>query len=95
MILWGLSFFFGCRHLSYVNSNLYANGELLKVEAGIHPETGQSNQLQAAASSGIREAMEYNSSNANKFGHLQFKFLVLGSISYILWHILEMVLRTL
>ena len=28
VLSWCLSFFFGCRHLAYVNSTLYANAEL-------------------------------------------------------------------
>lgn len=31
VLAWGLSFFFGCLHLGYVVSNLYANAELLRV----------------------------------------------------------------
>ena len=38
VLCWGLSFFFGCRHLEYVSSNLYANAEFLKVQSGEHPE---------------------------------------------------------
>ena len=58
---WGLSFFFGCRHLAYVSSGLYANAKLLKIERGAHLEVGQHPQIVAAASEGIRSAVEFNS----------------------------------
>jgi hypothetical protein len=37
VLAWALSFFFGCRHTAYVNSTLYANAEMLRVESGWHP----------------------------------------------------------
>jgi len=90
---WGLSFFFGCRHLAYVNSTLYANAELLRVDSGQYPEVGAHPQMMAAASEGIRRAIETNSERANRLGHLQFRFLIAGAVLYIVWHILEMYLR--
>ncbi len=92
VLSWGLSFFFGCRHLAYVNSTLYANAELLKVESGEHPEFGGDPQMMAAASEGIRQAIESNSDRANRLGHLQFRFLIAGAVLYIAWHALEMCL---
>src|SRR5258706_3491162 len=58
VVLWGLSFFFGCKHLGYAESTLFANSVLLKVEAGRHPQVGGHPQLMSAASEGIREAIE-------------------------------------
>ncbi len=95
VLCWGLSFFFGCRHLAYVGSTLYANAELLRVEGGQHPEVGRHPQMMAAASEGIRQAIEDNSNRANRLGHMQFRFLIAGAILYVGWHILEMWLRSL
>ena len=94
VLCWGLSFYFGCRHLAYVNSSLYSNAELLKIEAGHHPEIGTHVQLMAAASQGIRSALESNANRANRLGHMQFRFLIAGAVLYIGWHVLEMWLRT-
>lgn len=52
VLCWGLSFFFGCRHLAYVSSTLYANAELLKVEGGQHPEVGRHPQLRTGRERG-------------------------------------------
>jgi hypothetical protein len=94
VICWGLSFFFGCRQLAYVSSTLYANAELLKVESGKHKQVGDHPQRMAAASEGIRQAIEDNSNRANRLAHMQFRFLIAGAIMYIAWHVLKMYLRT-
>jgi len=94
VVCWGLSFFFGCRNLAYVSSSLYANAELFRVQRGEHPLIGHHPDKIAAGSEGIREAIEYNSHWANRFGHWQFRFLVAGAVFYIAWHVLEMFLRS-
>jgi len=95
LVLWGLSFFFGCRHLNYVSSTLFANAELLRVERGEHPKTGTHPGLISAASEGIRSAIEYNSNRANRLARLQFAFFVAGALAYVAWHLLEMYARKL
>lgn len=92
--LWALSFFFGCRHLAYIESTLFANAALLKVEAGEHPQVGSHPELMAIASDGIRKAIESNSNWASRFARWQFKCLLLGAISYLGWHVFEMWLRS-
>jgi hypothetical protein len=93
-VLWGLSFFFGCRHLAYVTSTLFANAALLQVQAGEHPLAGTHPQQVAAATEGVRAAIESNSNKANTFARLQFGALILGSVCYLGWHVYEMWLRS-
>lgn len=95
VIFWSLSFYCGCRNIQYTNSNMFANFELLKVEAGEHPEVLQNQQYIQLASDGIRQAMESNSGILSSYGFWQFRFLVLGSVSFIVWHLLEMAVRTI
>lgn len=87
VLCWGLSFFFGCRHLGYVNSSVYANLELIRVQRGDHPETGQHPQMIQAVSEGIHNALEFNSTRANALGHWQFRLLIAGALFYIEWHV--------
>ena len=94
VLLWALSFFFGCRHLNYVEATLYANMDLLKVQAGMHPEVGAHPQMQAAAAEGIRSAMGTNSIRSARFADWQFRFFVLGAVFFIAWHVVGMYLRT-
>jgi len=95
VICWGFSFYYGCRHLNYVSSNLYANIDLLKVERGIHPDVGQHPEKMIAASQGIRQAFENNSDKASKLAINQFNLLISGAIFYLIWHTIEMVVRTI
>ena len=93
VLCWGLSFFFGCRNREYYNSTLYANGELIEVQNGQHNEVGNNPLLIQAASKGIKEAMEFNSKKISSFGKLQMRMFILGTLSYIVWHVLEMYLH--
>lgn len=93
VLCWGFSFYFGCRHLRYVGSNLYANMDLLRAEKGIHPSVGADPQLIQAASEGIRSAMESNSNRANRLAIWQFRLLILGAVLYLVWHIIGMIIR--
>lgn len=94
VLSWSLSFFFGCRHLAYVSSILHANYSLLQVQLGEHPEVGLSPERQQAAAAGIRSAMESNSKRAHGHARRQFSFLVVGAAMYVIWHVIEMALRS-
>ncbi|WP_022958089.1 hypothetical protein [Spongiibacter tropicus] len=94
LLFWGLSFYLSCKNLAYVNSTLFANYELLRVENGRYPELSGHPQMVQAASEGIRGAIKNNSDTANQLGHWQFRMLITGSVSYIVWHVIEMWLRT-
>lgn len=91
ILCWGVSFFCGCKHIAYINSNLYANMELLRVESGEHPKLrGYGPDGIAAASEGIRLAFDSNSEKASSFANWQFRLLVWGGLFYMAWHLLSM-----
>jgi len=94
VVAWGHSFFCGCRHLQYVSSNLYANLELFRVQAGEHSMLGEHPEKIEAGSVGIRLAMESNSERGSVFARWQFRFLVSGAILYLVWHVTGMYLRS-
>jgi hypothetical protein len=94
VVLWGLSFFFGCRHLVYISSNLYANSALFQVARGEHRAAGTHPQMIAETSQVIVQAIESNNRKASRFAKWQFELLVAGAIAYVVWHVLEMYLRT-
>jgi hypothetical protein len=95
VLCWGLSFFCGARNLGYVNATLYANLALLRVESGSDSVVGQHPEMIQAASEGIRQAVESNSKWANRYAKAQFRLLVGGAVLYVVWHVLEMWLRTI
>ena len=94
VVCWGLSFYFGCRHLHYVHSVIYANMAALQVQAGTHPGVPNNPEYRSAALEGINQAMESNSNRANKHAHLQFRLLIAGAVLFVVWHVTGMVERT-
>ncbi len=94
VLSWEISFFFGCRQLSYISSTLFANMTLLRVQRGEHKDVGTNIEMIRAATEGIREGLKINSDRASFFARYQFRLLVLGAIFYLTWHIIEMWLIT-
>lgn len=94
LLLWGLSFIFGCTHIMYLTSNLFANVTLIEVQKGEHPDAGQNPQVINAASEGIRSAMDYNDKKSTLYGRLNFILFLAGIFAYIVWQVLDMYLST-
>ena len=92
--LWGLSFFFGCKHLNRVESTLFANADLLKVKDGVYPSVGSDNERISVAEEVIRKIIESHSTWAARFARWQFGAFILGAVWYLAWHIFEMSLRS-
>ena len=94
VLSWGLSFYCGCRHLTLMASSLYSNFELLNVYAGENPVAGKNPEIIAILAAAIQNGINANSSRTERFGKMQFEFLISGAIFYIGWHVWEMWLRT-
>lgn len=94
VLAWALSFYFGCRQLSYVSSTLYSNIVLIQVQSGSFPGVGTDASLVLAASQGISQAIESNSARIKSLGFLQFKLLVSGALLFMAWHVVEMYRRS-
>ncbi len=95
VLAWALSFLFGCRNRAYVSSGLYTNAALFDVNAGRHKLAGTNPGAIQVAHETLHEIFENQSSKANKFANLQFRFLIAGAVLYVAWHVLEMYLRTI
>ena len=94
VLLWGSSFYGGCRRRGYADVVTYANIALLRVQQGEHSEAGTNPALMQAASDGIRDAITTDATKAQWWGHFQFKTLVGGAVTYVVWHVLEMTIAT-
>ncbi len=94
VLLWGVSFYFGIKNLIWVQTSIYANYNLLQLQKGVHPEQPDHPQILEAAIKGVRSAFESNVGKAQFYGVWQFRLLIAGGILFIIWHILEMALRT-
>lgn len=94
VLFWGLSFYLGCHHISLVKATLHSNGVLLRVQDGEDPMAGRNIQAIGIASEVMREIIDKQSTGAGRAAAWQFRCLVLGGLAYLVWHILEMWLRT-
>jgi hypothetical protein len=94
-LAWALSFFFGCRNRVYMSSTLYTNATLFEVNAGRFKLAGTNPEAIQVARETLQEIFEEQSSKLNRFAKMQFRFLVVGAILYVAWHVLEMYLRTI
>lgn len=93
-IVWGLSFYFGCKNLLSVQTSVYANFNLLSLQKGVHPDQPGHPQLVQATIEGVRSALESNISHAEFYARWQFRLLIVGAVLFLVWHVLEMALRT-
>jgi len=81
VLLWGASFFCGCRHLAYVSSALYANAELLETRSGEHQLAGSDPRLIEVVAAKFLEVAEENANRGNRYAQWQFRLLVAGAIA--------------
>lgn len=95
VLFWSLSFYCGCRNIRYNNSNMLANFSLLQVESGNHPQAGNNTDYIEAASEGIRDWMSENQTKIVSYGSWQFRFIILGGVAFVIWHLFEMAVRTI
>lgn len=94
VVLWGASFFAGCRNRAYFSSTLYANVALLQLQDGSHPEAPTHPQAVGAACEGVRTAAASNSASGNTWGKWQFRLLIAGALFFLAWHIVCMAKST-
>lgn len=90
VVLWGLSFFFGCRWIGSSSSVLFSNHELLKVQGGTHPMAGRHPQAIAIAEGVLREAIQEAGEAVQKQAKKQLWTLYGGAVFFLLWRLIEM-----
>lgn len=95
VILWGLSFFFGCRNRMWASLSLNTNARLYEVADGRSEIVGSHPENIDQGIRVVRESFERQSDKAKRAYALQFGLLVVGSLFYLAWHVLEMYMRTI
>ena len=83
-VCWGLSFYFGCKNVVWVQTSISANFALLQLKQGSHPEQPPHPQLVEAAISGVYSALAKNGDKAQFYGVWQFRLLVTGAVFLLL-----------
>lgn len=94
VLCWGLSFYFGCRYLGWMNATLRTNIILSMIQNGSFPGLPNHPQLLQQLEKEAREAGESHAEQGNRDGKRQFRFLIAGAVFYVLWHTVGMALRT-
>ena len=90
----GHKFFFGCKNLHWVQASIYANYSLLQLQKGVHRNQPNHPQLVEAAIKGVDSAIETNVDNADFYAKWQFRLLIIGAVLFLIWHVIEMAIRT-
>ena len=94
VVLWGASFACGTKNLILVHTALGANYGLLQLKKGVHPDQPDHPDYFDAAINGVTKALNQNVDTAQKYAIWQYRCLIVGALFFILWHLLEMYLRT-
>lgn len=91
---WGLSIYCGLRFLSYVISTLFSNHAYFEIIKGRYPGVDTDPEKIKASASGVKTAIDNNTMVAEKLAFWQERLFYLGAVSFIIWHVTEMYLRT-
>jgi hypothetical protein len=95
VVLWGLSFHFGCKYLEWCQTSMYSNFNLLQLKKGVHPDQPNHSQEVNAAIQGVTEALESNSTRAGKYSNWQFKCAIYGALMFLTWHVVKVYVFTI
>jgi hypothetical protein len=87
---WGASFYCGCRNLHWVQAALGANYNLVSLLRGTHSDQPRTPELLTAAQRGVRSALKSNVEQAQFHALWQFRFLIIGALLFVAWHLGEM-----
>ncbi len=90
VLFWGLSFYFGCKCARYTQALHQDSAWLHETEGAMEnmPETKEEIMEMLSDSYGDNLSLTQLSDN------LQFYFLISGGVSFLVWHVIEMVLRS-
>lgn len=86
-LCWGLSFYFGCKNLVWVQTALYTNFSLLQLQNGTHPKQPDSVDELFIAIEATRSATNSHVEKVRGYAIWQFRFLILGALLFIAWHV--------
>ena len=84
VVSFGLSFWCGVRGIERVIATLGATYHLILFETGTHPD-----QLsEGDPTAGPRRAVTQDTNKATTYSRWQYRFLIIGSVLFLTWHIL-------
>ncbi len=94
VVSWGLSFFYGCRNLQYVQEVTAKNAQQLKFARGSDPVVGHDPARREIAVEVMKGAIDRENTKAGNSYIWQFRYLVTGAVFFVAWHVLQIYLRS-
>ena len=94
MLLWGASFFFGCRNLHWVQASIGANYSRVQLQKGVHSTQPDNPEMLKAAIKEAQAILDHNIKKVDFYSRWQFPLLVGGALLFVTWRITEMIIRT-
>lgn len=92
---WGASVYLGLRFIRSGLSVIYDNMDLIKMNEGTHPVTGQNLEMIAVGRETILEIINNKSDTSATLHKWQNRTFYFGMVSFIIWRIIEMYLLTI
>lgn len=90
LLLWGVSFYLGCRYLHYRSVTLATNAAIIKLLDGRHELAGQDPTAQKMGLETFGKNVEINSHKSGFCYRWQLWLFIGGVIFFLAWHIIEM-----
>jgi hypothetical protein len=90
ILMWGASFCAGCLQINRVQDGLAGRAGFLEFA---RTDTGVDDMTIDLIEEEVAKSADVQTREANRLSKLQFRFLVVGAISYTFWQFLEMLLR--
>jgi hypothetical protein len=94
VLAWGASIYCGLNFIRYTLSTLYANNAYFDIIQGQYPDIGNHPQKIEVAAWSVKQAMKSNVEKARNLSKWQYYLFLIGFISFVIWHILEMYMIT-
>ena len=94
VFMWGISFFAGCRRQIWRHVLMRTNAGAMSIADGADSIAGTDPERIAFGINAARSIFEEANNKVAKRGYWQFTTLILGSLFYLAWHVLNMWLRT-
>ena len=92
VVSWGISIYSGLRFVSRSLDFLYTNNEYFEVLQGRNEITGNNPYKIQVGKETLEKIMKEKIENVQKFGNWQNKCFYIGSVAFIIWHVIEMYL---
>jgi hypothetical protein len=92
-IAWIFSFYFGCRRLRASQDSMGANYRYLMMGEQVHPTYKSLPEYGEARDEVLEEVKQLNV-RAARFSRHQFRWLIVGAVLFIAWHVWDMFART-